>query len=435
MKLIANNKVLVFLLVILMAGITSCTKMDDFKKYVKDGEISYTGRVDSLKILPGRNRVLVKGLFISDPKVTTCKIYWNSRKDSLVVPVVRTTKTDTLKQLIPNLQEGTYNFEVITYDKLKNASIVVRATANVYGDRYAASLINKPTADVELADNGTTTINWGGLDKTGGAQFTRLTYTLTSNATGTVKVLPAAEQTLLPNYKYGSTFRYRTAYLPDTASIDTFYTDFREVSAKTNVTATYIKNASIPMAPTSDAGVSVTTAGTAVRWRKLADWTSNAAANNWGVAPTNAGYGTWVERGTPLAGTMSMEAGKNTTTGLTITNGKIYQTATLPAGSYTMETVVGNMAVASPGACYFVAVIGTDLPNIGSASLTTPKSTLTATGDAAYLSFTTIATQTINFTLTSQQTVTFGFVATLIGTSTTNQYLKINSVKMKYLKP
>lgn len=447
------NKSIVPVLAVLcvIAALASCTRMDDYKDYVKDGEISYTGKIDSLKIYPGHNRVLITGLFISDPKVKSCRIYWNNRRDSVSVPVTRTTGVDTLRTILTGLEEGTQNFEFVTYDDLSNPSVVVRASANVYGDRYQASLINRPIADVELADNGNTTIRWGGLDKTLGRASVVINYTKTDMTGAVVKKLysDTSSVTVLPDYKYGSKFTYTTEFLPDTTAIDTFYPNdkFAEVSARTNVTSLYITNSGT--APGSGVGSAMVPVslneGVTINstvWRRLAGWTSNAQANNWGSDFDT--YGTWVARtaeGVANVGSMSMEAGKNFSTQKLnkIVNGKIYQTKLLPAGEYSLEGRVGN---ASAGSIYFVVSAGNEIPNIE--VLTSRSSTATFTGqanDACYMPVTTIGqgyTITLNFTLPQPTTVSFGIVATLSGTATgtaagTNQYIKMTYFRMKYL--
>jgi hypothetical protein len=447
MKNILNIKSLLLLLAIGMAGIASCTKMDDFKKYVKDGEISYTGRVDSLIIRSGRNRVLVQGLFISDRKITLCKIYWNSRQDSLIVPVTRKLAVDTLKQYVSNLFEGSYNFEVITYDSQMHASIpVVKSGVKVYGNNYAASLVNMPVSDVSL-ENSTATITWGGLDKTSGALYMDILYTNTSSAAARAKRLTNSATAQLLNYKYRTTFDYRTVYLPDSLAIDTFYTDYRRgINARTDVTASFIDNPG-KMDPKSTTGqqflpVSLSqgavVAGNAATWRRLAGWTSNAQANNWGTAFDT--YGTWVERTAETVvnfATMSLEAGKNGTTPTlnTMSNGKIYQSKLLPAGEYSLEARVGNASANS--AIYFVAKAGTDIPDIS--ELIKRPSIINFTGlstDASYMQITTAAqgyTIALNFTIERETRVSFGFVANLSGTGTANQYVKISGVRMKSL--
>lgn len=444
MKNILNIRSLLFLLTIGVVAIASCTKMNDFKKYTKDGEIIYTGRVDSVKIRSGLNRVLVQGLFISDRKVTLCKIYWNSRQDSLIVPVVRANAVDTLNKFVSNLNEGSYNFEIITYDALGHPSIpVVKSGIKVYGSNYAASLVNMPISDVSL-DNTTATITWGGLDKTSGALYMDILYTNTSGVSSRAKRLNNSATATISNYKYRTTFDYRTVYLPDSLAIDTFYTAYRTgINARTDVTSSFIDNPG-KMDPKSSTGtkflpVSLTQGSVinSTTWRRLASWTSNAQANNWGTAYDT--FGTWVERtaeGVVNVGTMSMEAGKNAATPTlnVLTNGKIYQTKLLPAGEYSLEARVGNASANTP--IYFVANVGEQMPDIAALTAKQTMLNLASVNDASYMQITTSAQGyniAINFTLAHDTRVTFGFVGTLTGSATTNQYLKITGVRMKSL--
>jgi hypothetical protein len=446
MKNILNIRSVFFLLSIFIVGIASCTKMDDFKKYAEGGEISYTGRVDSLKIRSGRNRVLVQGLFISDRKVTLCKIYWNSRQDSMIVPVKRDLAVDTLREYISNLFEGNYNFEVITYDDKMNPSIpVIKSGIKVYGANYAASLVNMPLSDVSL-DGTTATITWGGLDKTSGAVYMDIRYTNTAGEAARAKRLTNSATAEILNYKYRTTFDYRTIYLPDTMAIDTFYTVYRTgVNARTDVTASFIDNPG-KMDPKSTTGTAfrpvstmqgAVVSGNAATWRRLASWTSNAQANNWGIGYDT--YGTWVERTAETVvnfPTMSLEAGKNPTTPTlnVMTNGKIYQTKLLPAGEYSLEARVGNASASTQ--IYFVASVGSEIPNIEALKLKPTMLNLALANDASYMQITTAAQGyniTINFTIENPTQVSFGFVGTLAGTGTTNQYLKISGVRMKSL--
>ncbi len=444
MKNMLNIRSVLFLLAIIISGISSCTKMNDFKKYTAGGEIVYTGRVDSLKIRSGLNRVLVQGLFISDRKVSLCKIYWNSRQDSLIVPVARKLAVDTLSKYVTNLNEGTYNFEIITYDDLGHPSIpVVKSGVKVYGANYAASLINMPLSDVSL-DNTTATITWGGLDKTSGAVYMDIFYTNNAGVKIREKKLVNAATALLTDYKYRTTFDYRTVYLPDTSAIDTFYTAYRTgVNARTDVTASFIDNPG-KMDPKSVTGTKFTAVSltqgaviNAVTWRKLAGWTSNAQANNWGTAYNT--FGTWVERtaeGIAQFGSMSLEAGKNTATPAlnSMTNGKIYQTKLLPAGEYSLEARVGNASQNT--AIYFVANVGTQIPDISALTAKPTLLNLTNPNDASYMQITTSAQGyniAINFVLEHPTEVSFGFVANLTGSLTANQYLKISGVRMKSL--
>jgi hypothetical protein len=385
------------LLVLALVSIASCSKMDDYKeKYLAGGEIYYTGKIDSLKISSGRNRVLVTGLFIADPKVQSCRIYWDSRTDSAVIPVTRTANVDTLTYIVEGLTEGSHTFEIVTFDALGNRSVIVYGSGDVYGDRYQSSLINRPILGSELDDNANTTIEWGDLDITSGARGAFQTYTDVNDKSQTVYVAVEDASTVLPNYKYGTTFNYKTMYLPDSTCIDTFYAPSQIVDVKTNVTAIYIKNAGNPfLRSTWDGG----------RWGILADWiTSNDVKNA-------NGYGGYELRSN--VGVLSMEGGWGLPA---VPNGKIYQVLDLPAGQYSFQAIIS--ANGSTGTKYLAVAVGDEMPNYA-----------TITQDA--LAYTNLSNGTLNFELTEPTKVCLGFVSNL---DNSGQYYKVSAVKLKYLK-
>lgn len=107
-------KLNVVILLGIILAIFSCTSSDDYLKFVDGGPISYTGKIDSLKFFPGKDRVKVSGLIISDPKVSELRVYWNSKRDSVVIAISRTSGIDAISSVIENLPENIYNFEVKT---------------------------------------------------------------------------------------------------------------------------------------------------------------------------------------------------------------------------------------------------------------------------------------------------------------------------------
>jgi len=224
------------LLAIIALG--SCTQQDEgYKKFIKNGEISYTGMIDSLHIYSGHNRVQVNGLFMSDPKITECRIFWNNKADSLIVPVTRTLGVDTLRVFIPNLDENIYNFEVRTYDKLGNKSVPVTSIGKVYGERFQLSLSNRPIATVVLASP-KLTINFATMDTSTGVYTTEVTYTNTAGVLTTVTApyfvpnsspLVINPSLIIADYKNGS-FSYRTLFKPDPKCIDIFSSETTTVT-------------------------------------------------------------------------------------------------------------------------------------------------------------------------------------------------------------
>ncbi|RYE17761.1 MAG: hypothetical protein EOP45_15215, partial [Sphingobacteriaceae bacterium] len=89
-----------FLTLLLVTVIVSCSKSDEYKKYLENGETFYTGKLDSVKVYSGRNRVKIMGLLPADPKITRCKITWNDGKDSAVYPISKGVGVDSFSQII-----------------------------------------------------------------------------------------------------------------------------------------------------------------------------------------------------------------------------------------------------------------------------------------------------------------------------------------------
>lgn len=221
-KYIIKNWIYLLLLAIIFN--VSCADSEDYKQFIEGGEISYTGKIDSVQVFSGKERVYVQGLFKSDPKVTKCVIYWDSKTDSLVIPIERTERTDTLKVLIP-LAENLYNFEIRTFDAIGNQSIPVYSMGRSYGESYQKSISNRLILSA-IADQttGDVAVNWRDIDKTLGAFATDVIYTDTQNKERKIRIDIDDASSVLTDYKKGTAFKYQTLYRPDTLCIDTFLT-------------------------------------------------------------------------------------------------------------------------------------------------------------------------------------------------------------------
>lgn len=222
-----KKNIIKYLIFTLLSGVifmTSCSDPNDYKMFIEGGEISYTGKIDSVLVSSGKERVLIQGLFQSDPKVTKCVIFWNSKMDSLVIPVSRTERTDTLKAIIP-LLENLYNFELRTFDNMGNQSIPVYAIGRSYGNIYEKSITNRLIQSaIEDSEVNSVLIKWINIDKTLGAFATEVTYLNTRNEESKVRIDVDEKESVLSNYKIGTNFSYYTLYRPDTLCIDTFIT-------------------------------------------------------------------------------------------------------------------------------------------------------------------------------------------------------------------
>ncbi len=206
---------------------TSCTEMDStYSEFIVPGGINYPGKAVNAVVYAGRNRVKIVWLRGTDPSVVKTRIFWDNYTDS--VEVATPAQGDTLSVIINNLEEKTYVFTIKTYDSKGNISVPIELLSSAYGERYQANLLSQSPFAAILDNQGNVTIEWGTANITGGAYQTEVVYTDVSNKTLTQR-FSATESTLaLTGLKPGTTFQYRTSYLPSSFSIDTFYTSYTE---------------------------------------------------------------------------------------------------------------------------------------------------------------------------------------------------------------
>ncbi len=225
-----NNRFLFFLALVMLMGFQySCKDMDyTYRQFVEDGETIYVSKADSIVVRGGEKRAEVRWLLLSDPKVTKYKVYWNNRKDSIEGAVQKTEEVDTVKVMLNNLAEGVYEFEIFLFDKSGNTSIKSSKIGKVYGERYQSSLYNRIVRSLKRV-NQKEDLEVGWVPADNGMVYSDVKY---ENADGNevVSRLKTTDNLItLPNFPLDGDFYIRTAFLPDTLALDTFYVDYEKV--------------------------------------------------------------------------------------------------------------------------------------------------------------------------------------------------------------
>lgn len=221
-------KWLPFLLFLCLA-LTNCSKYDDYKKFILDGEKVYLQRADSLKTYPGKNRIQLEWTLI-DPKVTSCKIFYEQAgiQEEVVVeiPAYGNRESDTIRVMILDLDEATYSFKIISYDDYGNTSIPVEAEEQAYGEEYEQLLLSPPVIKTEFDyENNILTLKWGTVEPT--VIGVELNYTDINNVPQTIFIDPSEGTTTIPDFKLGKPLLSRTKHKPVPHSIDVFSTDWQ----------------------------------------------------------------------------------------------------------------------------------------------------------------------------------------------------------------
>ncbi|MFV0419030.1 MAG: DUF4998 domain-containing protein [Dysgonomonas sp.] len=219
------NSTLILLLILFG---TSCENfMDIHEEYIKGGETIYAPKADSIQFIAGKGRVMFAFWLENSPNVKTVDLYWNSRKDSLIIPVSPTAGRDSFYVTIPNLAEGAYTFDVKTTDNFGHPSLYLTEFGNSYGAFYQSSLANRRVKSIDITEKGGT-INWfSALD---GMIWTDVKYTKSDGTTSIVRMDSKAQSVFCPNLKAGTSFQHSSSFIPEELSIDTFSVDWEQYS-------------------------------------------------------------------------------------------------------------------------------------------------------------------------------------------------------------
>lgn len=391
----------------------SCSKKNEnYKALTTGGEIYYPGVIFKPTYRAGNLRTQLLWNPSPDPKIVSYKIYWNNKFDSLTVQSTTHVPTDTVKVLVPSLSEGTYNFSVYSIDNQGRSSIPISINGvRVYGPIYQSGIFNRGyNADNPFTVNlqtGSVQLNFNQikLDSVTINTNTVIKYVNTGGITKSVSLKPTDSTVLINDFQFGTVITYQSSYLPFTGAIDEFTvpnsTTFPMVKRIGDVTSIYIKNPGYPFYR-SDSGTG--------KWGLLKDWQYNSAVIN-----QNGGTGGGFS--TDNGGCVHIEAKDYSGDG--VTNGKIFQTITLPAGSYALDIeTAGNGGTINANE---IVAVGTSLPDI--TNIGNPLALFH--GDQNSIGY----THTLSFTLAQQTTVTIGWVVST-GSYT---YLQFKGLKLRSL--
>ncbi|MFD2828519.1 DUF4998 domain-containing protein [Leeuwenhoekiella polynyae] len=391
---------LCFVALVLVAACSD--EMEDYRKFTEGGEINYTEKMDSIKVFTGRERLYLQGIVNADPKITSFRVYWNSKADSVVVPVTRTKPVDTLSVYIDDLEENIYNLEVRTYDDELNSSIPVNITAEVYGSRYQNTLYNRPVISNVLIGNDLT-VSYSSMDLTTGVLGTEIQYTSSNTSEIEEFYVPIdSAMAFIEDFTSGSEYQYRTIFKPEPTSIDTFYTDYQGYIPEPKLTdPPYLLNSSYPF--------EILEGGS--RWGTPVGWIHNEAALSHG------GYGA-------LDGELfDLESGWGEPD---LINAKVYQTVILPAGTYAYSINIAETnyegADNNLDKAYFTVAKGPQLPDVSEVETSSETLAYERVNKANGLN------SLLTFTLEETTQLSIGVQTTNDGGA--GRYLKINSFKL-----
>jgi len=376
----------------------SCVGQDDYLKYVPDTDGTPVGRPETAVFLGGNERVKLSGRLSSDPKVKKVGVFWmESGESKSHFFDVDLSKNRSIDEIIP-VPEGTYNFEVRTYDADDNSSIAITASGVAYGPNYVSGCFNRIIETYRRNDDGNVEIVWEPSPEN--SVRTVVAYrkngeeeprevTVDNPVDGVLTVLEAPEA----NEQLEIRFSVLSHYLPDEAFEEFF------PSAPTE----YVINVP-PPPPTDD----ISNGGgpqSAVEGERI--------NGNWGVPKGwNVTDNVRNQAGNTVGGWKNENGGlfhfeSQDWNGPGFENGKVWQSPTLPAGTYLFTARYQN-SDGDPGKVMYVAAAAgdalPDIADIASGTLAHKEIVSGQTGE-----------YTVEFTLTEPTQVSLGLVVTLGG--------------------
>ncbi len=213
------NIILALALISLLATVSCKDMNDNFKEYVESGETIYSNRVFGVTGFSGDNRVQIAGIIINASNVKDIVVTWkqsNGEKKELVFPYEKEDDADIVKMIVPDLEEGTYEFTVFSRDASGNKSVTEKVFATAYGDTYREKLSPRGIDAVTFGD-GPEILN---IEFNISNEYQRNTEVRYTDVNGVEKVaeVPASESSLnLTDLDPHQPIQYRTLYVPTLA--------------------------------------------------------------------------------------------------------------------------------------------------------------------------------------------------------------------------
>lgn len=365
--------------------------MDDpVKPFIEGGEIVYSTKVDTLQSFSGHNRVLLVWELPANHSAKKMMAFWNNNKDSVAFDFKK-VEGKVYQAEIKDLPEATYLFDIYTVDAGGNKSVKTLTSVNVYGENYESTLLNRILSSAIIDGNNQLRVVFESADE--GNVDTKIAYIATNGQEKSTSLKSTENELVISDWKIGTLITYQSSYRPEENAIDVFYVPKAGViNVIKDVSAEFLKNYQQPFLSVQESN----------RFRDPLHWSVNSAIQN------HDGMGGW---GSDDNTVLVMESGWGASN---IVNGKMYQTAVLPKGDYSVKVELGGFGLES-SLVKIVAVSGTTVSDFDN-NMQVPN----ALGSAN------LQLKEFKFTVLTTGAVSIGFLANMTG----DQYWRVSKVSL-----
>jgi hypothetical protein len=142
-----------------------------------------------------------------------------------------------------NITEGDHTFLFYSHDERGHRSVVFETLINVYGERYQATLINRSVKSTRKSGDNQLTITWGG-SSSGDEIGISLVFMDPAGREQSLFIEKEAlnQPTVIDDINITKPVRYQSYFLPQAEAIDTFKTDWVQISIKERINVALHKN-------------------------------------------------------------------------------------------------------------------------------------------------------------------------------------------------
>lgn len=198
------------------ASLASCTSQDDiYKQWVKKGGYDYPAKALNLSYVKGYQNLIINWEKPMDPSVRTSKLYWDNYTDSVSIDYADYPdgRISIPVGVDAPLEDRSYTFNVVNFDKEGNRSLASELIASPYGTGWLVSRSERSIVSAKMDGNDAVVVLTKSTDE---MVKTRFRYKdLNDQWVDLEKELaPGENEVILPRALKGKRFQYASAFQP-----------------------------------------------------------------------------------------------------------------------------------------------------------------------------------------------------------------------------
>lgn len=196
----------------------SCDDMDSIHREYLNGEIIYSGKLDTLNVRPGYKRAQIEGYTKFLGNSNKVIVQFDDRSEEFVITG---NEGEIMSMIIENLEESSYEFDVQSQDKNGNLSIPQIVAGKSVGDIFVSNQESRKLSEYTIKSDGYTYANFGGNSESPNVLFTTLNYQINSVIFKTDTIFSDEKEILLEDFIPSSKMKTISYIQSDENGIDT----------------------------------------------------------------------------------------------------------------------------------------------------------------------------------------------------------------------